>query len=131
MSRAHIRKKLKRLLRRQEQLLERLLKSPPMVRGTFSRVQTRCGKPNCWCARSHKGHSHTRITWSKQGKLRTRKVPPDQIDHIRELTDNYRQFRTLRRQIAALHTEMRPLLDDLETERVEEARKSLNLPDIE
>ena len=60
-----------------------------------------------------------------------RKVPPDQIDHIRELTDNYRQFRSLRRKIAALQTEMRPLLDDLETELVGEARKSLNLPDIE
>lgn len=118
-------------MRRQEQLVEQLLKTPPMVRGTFSRVQTRCGRPNCWCARSHKGHSHTRITWSKEGKLRTRKVPPDEIDQIRKLTENYRQFRSLRRKITVLQTQMRPLLDELEREQVEEARKSLNLPDIE
>jgi hypothetical protein len=131
MSRPQIRKKLTHLLRRQEHLVERLLKSPPMVRGTFSRVQTRCGKPNCWCAHSPKGHAHTRITWSKEGKIRTRKVPPDQIDQIRTLTENYRQFRSLRRTIASLQTEMRLLFNDLETERVEEARKSVNLPDIE
>ena len=131
MSRPQIRKKLKRLLRRQEHLVERLLKSPPMVRGTFSRVQTRCGKPNCWCAHSPKGHSHTRITWSKEGKIRTRKVPPDQIDQIRELTENYRQFRSLRRTIAVLQTKMRLLFNDLETERVDQARKSLNLPEVE
>lgn len=129
MSRPQI--KIKRLLERQEQMLERLLKTPPMLRGTFSRVQTRCGKPNCWCAHSPQGHSHARITWSKDGKLRTRKVPPDQIDQICELTGNYRQFRSLRRKIAALQTEMRSLLDDLEREQVEEVRKSLELPDIE
>ena len=131
MSSPQIKKKIKRLLSRQEQLLERLLASPPMVRGTFSQVQTRCGKPNCWCARSHKGHSHARITWSKEGKLRTRKVPPDQIDLIRKLTSNYRRFRSLRRQIAALQMKIRTLLDELEAEQMRESRKSFHLPNIE
>jgi len=129
MSRPQI--KIKRLLEHQEQMLARLLKTPPMLRGTVSQVQTRCGKPNCWCARSPQGHSHTRITWSKDGKLKTRKVPPDQIDQICQLTHNYRQFRSLRRKIAALQTEIRSLLDDMEREKVKEARKSRKLPDIE
>jgi hypothetical protein len=129
MSRPQI--KIKRLLKHQEQMLERLLKSPPMLRGTFSRVQTRCGKPNCWCARSAQGHSHTRITWSKDGKLRTRKVPPDQKDHVCELTSNYRQFRSLRREITAIQNEMSSLLEDLEREKIKEARQSIQLPDIE
>lgn len=131
MSRSQIRKKIQSLLKHQEQMLERLLKNPPMLRGTFSQVQTRCGKPNCWCAHSSQGHPHTRITWSQDGKLRTRKVPPDQIEQINQLTRNYRQFRSLRRKIAALQTEMRTLLDDLEREQVEEARKPLKLPDLE
>ncbi len=131
MSRPQIRKKIKSLPKRQEQLLEQLLKTPPMLRGTFSRVQTRCGKPNCWCAHSSQGHTHTRITWSKNGKLRTRKVPPDQIDQINQLTHNYRQFRSKRRKIVALQTEMKSLLDDLEKKHVEESRKFLKLPDIE
>jgi hypothetical protein len=129
MSRPQI--KIKRRLEHQEQMLARLLKTPPMLRGTVSQVQTRCGKPNCWCARSPQGHSHTRITWSQDGKLKTRKVPPDQIDQIYQLTHNYRQFRSLRRKIAALQTEMRSLLDDMEREKDKEARKSLKLPDIE
>jgi len=129
MSRPQI--KIKRRLEHQEQMLARLLKTPPMLRGTVSQVQTRCGKPNCWCARSPQGHSHTRITWSQDGKLKTRKVPPDQIDQIYQLTRNYRQFRSLRRKIAALQTEMRSLLDDMEREKDKEARKSLKLPDIE
>lgn len=129
MSRPQI--KIKRLLERQEQMLDRLLKTPPMLRGTVSRVQTRCGKPNCWCAHSPQAHSHTRITWSKDGKLKTRKVPPDQIDQIYILTHNYRQFRSLRRKIAALQTDMRSLLDDMEREKVKGARKSLNFQDIE
>jgi len=129
MSRPQI--KIKRLLEHQEQMLARMLKTPPMLRGTVSRVQTRCGKPNCRCAHSSQGHSHNRITWSKDGKLRTRKIPPDQIDQIRQLTHNYRQFRSLRRKIAALQTEIRSLLDDMEREKVKEARKSLKLPDME
>ena len=118
-------------MKRQEQTLERLLKTPPMLRGTFSRVQTHCGKSNCWCAHSSRGHSHARITWSKDGKLKTRKVPLDQIDQIYKLTRTYRQFRSLRRKIAVLQAEMRSLLDDMEREKVKEACKALNFQDIE
>lgn len=111
--------------RRQGELLEEILKLRPILRGSFSRVHTRCGKANCWCAESPKGHRHERITWSQGGTLSTRKVPPEQVDRIVTLTDNYRQFRALRRQLVELDDAIRKVLDQYEKAMLDQARKPL------
>ena len=123
MARTNIRKKLLRLMRRRDKTLEALLQTAPILRGSLSRIHTRCGKPNCWCAESSEGHAHTRMTWSQSGTLITRKVPPDQIHHIAQLTDNYRKFRLLRRTLFALDAEIRDLLRFFETALTDQARR--------
>lgn len=123
MSSAYIKKRLRGVIRRQRNLLEHLLRTTPILRGSFSRVHTRCGKPNCWCAESHTGHHHARVTWSENGKLTTRKVPPEQVNRIVELTENYRQFRSQRRKLLALDGEIRDLLDRYEKTLINRARK--------
>lgn len=117
--------------RRHGELLEEILKLRPILRGSFSCVHTRCGKANCWCAESPKGHRHERITWSQDGTLTTRKVPAEQADRVVALTDNYRQFRALRRQLVALDDEMRKTLDQYEKALTIQTRKSLGLLNAE
>ena len=117
--------RLRQRLRRHTEVLEQLLQSPPLLRGSFSRVSTRCGKPNCWCAHSAQGHRHARLTWSEQGRMMTRKVPLDQISRIRKLTANYRRFRATRRKLIAIQEELRRLLDEYEAARVSQTREPL------
>ena len=105
---------LLRLLGRHDELMEQLVHTPPILRGTVSRIHTRCGKPTCWCAQSSQGHPHVRIAWSENGKLLTRKVPADQLERIEELTESYRCFRSQRRQLLALQSRIRDLLDSYE-----------------
>jgi hypothetical protein len=126
MSIAQTKKKLQRLIARHSQLLEQMLHSPPMLRGSFSRVFTRCGKSACWCAESAKGHSHTRITWSENGKMTTRKVPPDHVEEVVELTSNYRKFRSQRRQILSLEAQMHDSLNRYEAALTEQTRRPLS-----
>ena len=102
MSSAAIHKKLQGLTARHNNLVEQILRSPPILRGSFTRVSTRCGKSTCWCAQTPKGHSHTRITWSEHGTMITRKVPPEQVQRIVELTRSYRRFRSQCRQLRLL-----------------------------
>ena len=126
MSSLRLQKTLRRLKGRHDQLLEELMNAPPMLRGSFSRVTTRCGKPTCWCARSAKGHRHTRLTWSEQAKLTTRKVPEDHVDHVLELTGNHRRFRTCRRELAQVHKQLLETIAKLESALNEQTRKPLS-----
>ena len=75
MSSASLKKDLLTLLSDYQRLLRELLRGRPHLRGSFHQVYTRCGKPNCWCAKADKGHPHVRLTWSEAGNFVTRKVP--------------------------------------------------------
>lgn len=122
MSSALIKKKIRRRERRRTRLLAELINVRLMLRGSFAIVKTRCGKPTCWCA-GQAGHLHPRLTWSEQGRPLTRKVPHNQIVWVRKVTEAYRRFRGLRREIKTLEGEIRHLLDELETALTNEARE--------
>ena len=126
MSSALLRKRLLVLNQRAGDLLEELLQIQPLLRGTFSQVQTRCGKANCWCAHNPKGHPHTRLTWSENGRITTRKVPPEAIERVVELTRNYRQFRTLRRKLQLLHAQLDARFDHYEEKLIGQGQRSLH-----
>jgi len=89
MSSAKLKQRILDLQQRGRDLLDQLLQIQPLLRGSFTQVYTRCGKPNCWCAHSSRGHPHVRLTWSQSGQLTTRKVPAQAADRVRELTGNY------------------------------------------
>ena len=126
MSIADLEKKLRKLIDEQQALLAQLLDSSPVLRGSFSRIHTRCGKPNCWCAQEGKGHVHARITWSQNGQLVTRKVPEAFLDRVRQLTASYRQFRQHQRRFMQLAAVLKATLSSYE--KALEARTRSTLP---
>ena len=111
--------------RRQEKLFRELLEMRPILKGTVNKIYTRCGKPNCWCADSSKGHAHIRITWNQNIKTVTRKIPADKLSRVRNLTDNYRHFRSLRRQLSELNIQIKQMLDCYQTALIEDSRARL------
>ena len=126
MSIRKIQKRLQRLNERHQGLLKDLLNPPPMLRGSFSCVSTRCGKPTCWCAQSVKGHRHNRLTWSERGKMRTRKVPEEQVDRIKELTGRYRLFRQHRRELHQVQKQLIETIAKLESAVNAQTRKPIS-----
>jgi hypothetical protein len=125
MSSGNAQQRIRRLADRHDAVIEQILNSPAMVRGSFTCVSTRCGKPNCWCASSSKGHSHTRLTWSEQGELMTRKVPAEAVEQVRILTANYRSYRGLRRDLTRLHQQLQKAVAQAETVLTQKTRKPL------
>jgi len=125
MSSAKLKRKIWDLQQQGRQLLEALLAIEPLLRGCLTQVFTRCGKPNCWCAQCPKAHPHVRLTWSENGRLTTRKVPPQAIPRVRELTGNYRAFRSLHRKRLKLQAQMEDLLDRYEASLIAQAQGPL------
>lgn len=125
MSTARPRKKIQRIRDRQAAAIEELLASPPLLRGSLVRVTTRCGKPTCWCAGGTTGHAHTRLGWSQDGRMTTRKVPAEEVERILTLTGNYRHFRRLRREIVRLQRDLHDAVLAFEAALVEQTRRPL------
>jgi hypothetical protein len=125
MSTEKYKKKLRELQKRQEKVLGELLEVRPILKGTVNKIYTRCGKPNCWCATGPGGHAHIRISWNQNSKTVNRKIPADKLSRVRKLTDNYRHFRSLRRQLSELNKQIKQALDCYQTAMVEDSRSGL------
>jgi len=66
---------------------------------------------------------HTRLTWSQQGKMMTRKVPAQNVEQIKALTASYRQYRRQQRDLAQLQKEIKEIITQLQACITEQTRK--------
>ena len=57
------------------EIIERIIQIKAIIPGTYKEVYRKCGKSYCWCAQKEKGHPFKRITWSENGKTRTKAIP--------------------------------------------------------
>jgi len=112
---------LRELLDEQQRLVEDLLPVRELLKGSVYELNTRCGKPSCHCA-APDGARHTTpvLSWSEQGKTQLRSLAAKDLDRLRRLTDNYRQFRQTRAALVRLHERLLVTVDRLE--------KALRLP---
>lgn len=112
---SRLRQTLKTLLADYQRHLDTLLPLRQLLKGSVYDLQTRCGKPSCHCA-SDQGprHTSTVISWSEHGKTRLRTLPPGELAHFRQVTENYRRFRQARAALVKLHQRILVHIDRLE-----------------
>jgi hypothetical protein len=127
MSSSSSKKKLWTMAADYGRLVRRILRHEQMLRGSFHQVYTRCGKDNCWCAKAKKGHPHTRLTWTDEGLMMTRKVGTSERKVVLKLTKAYKEFGEQCRELTALHQQIQDRLDDYERAVVQQSRRPLGL----
>ncbi len=108
-------KRIRALEKRRSILIEHLLQTEAMIRGTFYETFRKCGKKNCWCAEG-RGHPSRRVTWTENGKAKTRALQADDISWIESMTENYRTFRKERQKLRTAERTLNKLLNHLEEE---------------
>ena len=112
---------LRELLDNHQRLIENLLQVRQLLKGSVYELKTRCGKPSCHCAAPDGArHRSPVLSWSHRGKTQLRSLPAKELDRIRRLTENYRQFRQSRAALVKLHQRTLTTIDRLE--------KALRLP---
>jgi hypothetical protein len=82
-----------------------------MFPGAFKEVYCKCGKKNCWCYKQ-KGHPFRRIIWSENGRSKTMTIPAEDVDWIKQVTENYCEFRRKCKEIKELQDGLKTLLDE-------------------
>ena len=116
-------KTLKKIEKQRSLLLSDLQRIEHMIRGTYVETHRKCGKPTCWCADETKGHPSYQISWTKDAKSRSKAIPREDILWIKEMTGNYRKWRTIRSNIRKLEEELRNLIDKLEYDNIKKTEK--------
>ncbi len=106
-------------------VLERLQAIRHMIRGTYCEAYRRCGKITCWCSKSNetKGHISHRISWTRNSKSQTKAIPRKDIVWIKEMTDNYKEWRTFRTELRELEKDLKILMDELEEKVIKRTEK--------
>lgn len=117
--------KIRQLEQRRERLIGELLKTQVMIRGSFSTVRRKCGGSNCWCAQGG-GHPVDRISYSDDGRSRTKAIKPGDVSWAREMTENYKRFRKNRQALRLLEKQINQAIDDLETRVVDKTARRRN-----
>ena len=123
-------KKIKSLEKNRQEVFSEMLSMKKMVWGSFCLIYVKCGKKYCQCAAGEKLHPHRRMSWRENGKGISRAVPKEEYEWIEQMTDNYKKFRELRRQLNEIDEQMKSLLDVYEEEIVKKTRKGKLYLDI-
>ena len=115
-------KLIKALEKERASVIEKMLSRKLMTPGAYKQVYCKCGKKNCRCY-SGKGHPYRRISYSEEGQSRTKSISENNIEWIREVTRNYRNFKEGQKKIKEYEEQLKKLLDKHSKEIIEQTRK--------
>jgi hypothetical protein len=90
---------------RRDAKLKQLAAAKPMIEGSLCRVGTRCGNPNCKCARGQKHTAHI-LTRKVRGKTKTNYVPVGMLEEVQAWVKEYRRVKQLIKQVSALNEQL-------------------------
>lgn len=106
-------KTIQSLEQRRQKILERLYSTQTMIRGSYSKSYRRCGRANCWCAEGE-GHPMNRISFTDNGKSRTKVISAEDAEWARRMTEYYQRFRKDRQALRKLEKKINAAIDQLE-----------------
>ena len=122
MVKMSILKQIKALEKKRAYALDKMLSVNLMAPGSYRKVYCKCGRKNCWCY-SGKGHPYSRITFSEDGRSRTKAIHDSNIVWIKKVIKNYRDFKEEIKKIREYDAGLLKLLDQHLKEIIEQTRK--------
>jgi len=102
---SRLRQQIYKLQREHARLIQRMLKSRGMVKGSVVTLARRCGKPGCKCNRGEK-HKSKYLSISEGGKTRMVYLKPGMEMKVGEAAERYRRFRRARAQLVKVQKDI-------------------------
>lgn len=113
-----LRSQLKQAQLQLAELLEECFGREPLLPGSLYTLRRKCGKHNCRCTRGEL-HESTVLSYRGEGRPQNISPPPEQIETLRSMTEDYRRVRQARAKLVRWQRELLTLVDALEAARVE------------
>lgn len=119
----NIKKEIKSTLAQMESLVTEMTNVSLMVGASFGIAYRKCGKANCRCNNDDsKKHPVIRITFTENKKSKTKAIPKHDEQWVKEVTDNYRNFRQNFQQLRICENRLNELLNQFEKNAKEKTR---------
>lgn len=119
-----LRQKIYQLNQKREVLLKQIMNPGKLLSASFYERFTKCGSPNCKCA---KGELHGPFHWIYQNrkgqKLISTSCIPDKVEEARQFSDNYKLFKKNRTEIHELDELINGLISQIESLMEVDAKK--------
>lgn len=116
---SRLRQQIYELQREHARLVQRMLKSRGMLKGSVVTLARRCGKTGCKCNRGEK-HKSKYLSISDGGKTRMIYLKPGMEMKVGEAAERYRRFRSARARLVKVQKEVLDLFNQLEDIQREE-----------
>ena len=91
----------------------RIMNTGSMVKASYYERFIVCGKPNCKCTR---GEKHGPVPWITAGKgkeIVSTSVPAENVTKVKEMTQNYKDFRNAQKEIKKINGEIDKLIQKI------------------
>ena len=105
-----IRQKISQLGKKREILETKIMNTGSLVKASYYERFIVCGKPNCKCTR---GEKHGPVPWVTGGKGRkviSTSVPAENVTKVKEMAQNYKDFRNAQKEIEKISREINELI---------------------
>lgn len=86
--------------------LEKIHSLDNAVRGCIYELKGKCGKPNCYCAKTLRRHSSLMLSFSYKGKTRLVPIQKEQIPEIRARINDYKQLKAAVDELTRINAEL-------------------------
>ena len=108
--------KIRKLERERGRLLQILLRSALLLKGSLSLVKRRCGKPSCHC-NTEPAHPTWVLCTTTEGQRRCQVVRKADVDEVRQRVEVYKRFRDAIRRLKTTEEQQKRLLRGLMDKR--------------
>ena len=105
--------KVRALEQEVQNLVQVVEREEGLVAGSLYAARTRCGRRGCKCMASDYRHVNRCLSFTQQGKSRTRTIPDALAEQIQAATHAYRYAKTTRRTVARIAAELLKDIDSI------------------
>ena len=108
-----IRQRISQLGSTRKILETKIMNTGSMVKASYYERFIVCGKPNCKCTR---GEKHGPVPWVTAGKGKgtvSTSVPAENVIKVKEMTQNYKEFRNAQKEIKKINGEIEKLIQNI------------------
>ena len=74
-------------------ILEEIRSLDNVIRGSIYELKGKCGKPNCYCAKTQRRHKSLMLSLSYKGKTKLIPIKKEQIADIKARMKDYKQLK--------------------------------------
>ena len=87
-------------------VLEQIHSLDNSIRGSIYELTGKCGKPNCYCAKTQRRHKSLMLSFSYKGKTKLIPIKKEQIAGIKARINDYKQLKAAINELVRINAEL-------------------------